>query len=179
MTAAVTFLPSDGREAGLADFSGTAEGVAIKSGMKKLSAYLEPGEEIRTPSCSLTYFDGSAEKGHNIFRRLILKHYSPTDEKKQVLTLPVSVTTLTYRDDVIISDIEKWQGKLDIDLIWMDAGWYGKFDVDDSGNVIGDLPWGVNLGNWYTINPGLFPSGSMNKLTRLRSFDRQEIYTVV
>ena len=149
----------------LADFSGTAEGVAIKSGMKKLSAYLEPGEEIRTPSCSLTYFDGSAEKGHNIFRRLILKHYSPTDEKKQVLTLPVSVTTLTYRDDVIISDIEKWQGKLDIDLIWMDAGWYGKFDVDDSGNVIGDLPWGVNLGNWYTINPGLFPSGSMNKLT--------------
>lgn len=142
---------------------GTHEGPEIGIGFKTFLSFLFPGEEIRTPRVSLTYYEGDAGYGHNLFRRLMLKHYTPDDGTQDRCKFPVSVTTCSMSEDNIISDLSKWFGKLGVEGIWTDAGWYGETPVNEHGNASGET-WGINLGNWY-VSPQLYPSGSMRRVS--------------
>lgn len=138
-----------------ANFSAEGNNVNISSGMAKFSSYLKPQEKVRTPLYSITYFDGDAEYGHNLFRRTVLAHYTPDDGTDDVCKLPVSVTTESYGESGIIDDVSKWTGKLSIDNVWTDAAWFG--DTDKKS-------WTVETGNWW-INKRLYPSGSLKKVS--------------
>lgn len=150
-----------------ASFSADGNSVGISSGMAKLNSYLEPQEKVRTPLYSITYFDGDAEYGHNLFRRTVLAHYTPDDGTEDVCKLPISVTTESYGEDAIISDVSKWLGKLSVDNVWTDAAWFGNTDKNS---------WAVETGNWW-INTRLYPSGSLKKVSNFLSSNNLK-YTV-
>ena len=45
--------------------------------MERTHLKLYPGEEIRTPRILLLFWHGDRTRGHNLWRRLILAHYTP------------------------------------------------------------------------------------------------------
>lgn len=53
-------------------------------------------------------------------------------------------------EDNIISDLSKWFGKLGVEGIWTDAGWYGEIPVNEHGNASGET-WGINLGTGMSV----------------------------
>ena len=145
--------------------------VAIQAGMENLNTYLEPGEKIRTPSYSLTYFEGSAEYGHNIFRRLILKHYTPDTGTASVCKLPLSMCSLADRtESVFRSNIgAAIRYGVPTDGLVIDAGWYTDIQPGSNGIVSGSVPWEkwyYQAGNW-SFNRSLFPNGNLKSLSQL------------
>ena len=138
-------------------FSENGKYVRKQGGQNSLMTVVYPDEQIRTPLFSITYFDGDAEYGHNLFRKTVLAHYTPDDGTDNVCKLPVAVTTESYGEDAIIADVTKWLGKLKLDTVWTDAAWFGNVDTDKNG-------WATQTGNWW-INTRRFPSGSLKKLT--------------
>ncbi|MBE6637020.1 MAG: hypothetical protein E7618_04375, partial [Ruminococcaceae bacterium] len=134
------------------------EGVAtMRGGQENLHTVLYAGERIRTPLYSITYFDGDAEYGHNLFRKTVLKHYTPDDGTEDVCKLPLAVTTESYGENAIIADVTKWIGKLKLDTVWTDAAWFGNVDTDPNG-------WVTQTGNWW-VNTNRYPSGSLKKVS--------------
>ncbi|MBE6569909.1 MAG: alpha-galactosidase [Ruminococcaceae bacterium] len=134
------------------------DGIAsMQGGQFSLSASLYAGEKIRTPLYSITYFEGDAEYGHNLFRKTVLKHYTPNDGTADVCRLPVAVTTESYGEEEIIADVSKWLGKLSLDTVWTDAAWFGNIDTDPNG-------WVTQVGNWW-VNTNRYPSGSLQKVS--------------
>ena len=140
-----------------ASFSANQNVVSMTSGMYNLNTVLYADEEIRTPLYSITYFDGDAEFGHNLFRKTVLAHYTPDDGSEDVCKLPISVTTESYGENDIIADVSKWVGKLAVDTVWTDAAWFGNVDTDPNG-------WATQTGNWW-INTRRYPSGSLQKVS--------------
>lgn len=140
-----------------ASFSADKNKVSMTSGMYNLNTVLYADEEIRTPLYSVTYFDGDAEFGHNLFRKTVLAHYTPDDGTEDVCKLPISVTTESYGENAIIADVSKWVGKLAVDTVWTDAAWFGDVDTDPNG-------WATQTGNWW-INTRRYPSGSLKKVS--------------
>ena len=138
-----------------ATFSANGNTASLKSGMANLNTVLYAGETVRTPLYSITYFDGSAEYGHNVFRQTVLAHYTPDDGSEEVCKLPISVTTESYGEADIIADVTKWLDSLPIDAVWTDATWFGNTDQNS---------WTVETGNWW-VNTARFPSGSLRKVS--------------
>jgi alpha-galactosidase len=46
--------------------------------MDSTHLYLHPGEQIRSPRVLILFWKGDRDDAHNVWRRLILAHYSPT-----------------------------------------------------------------------------------------------------
>ncbi len=143
-----------------ASFALADGGVRIRAGQQTFDSYLKPGEEIRTPSVSLTYFDGSAEYGHNLFRQLILAQYTPkkADGTVVAIPLPYSVSGASENIKKLASSVA--DGKLGPDTAWLDAGWYGYREYSDSSENGG---WADQVGNW-NVNRNMHPSGSLKEL---------------
>ena len=144
-----------------ASFSLADEGVHIKARQQTFDSYLKAGEEVRTPSISLTYFDGSAEYGHNLFRQLILAQYTPKKADGTVvdIPLPYSISGATENIKKLASSVA--EGQLGPDTAWLDAGWYGYREYSDSSENGG---WADQVGNW-NVNPNMHPSGSLKELS--------------
>ena len=96
---------------------------------------LYSGEKIRTPLYSITYFDGDAEYGHNLFRKTVLKHYTPDDGTENVCKLPVAVTTESYGENAIITDVSKWIDKLKLDTVHLQYA-NGKLTANTIGTTV-------------------------------------------
>lgn len=59
--------------------------INLSAGMKNTHLKLFPGEEIRTPSIALLFWQGNDRMtGHNIFRKFILAHHTPQKDGKPV-----------------------------------------------------------------------------------------------
>ncbi len=130
-------------------FRQTVKGVDVIAKQEFFKAYLTPGEQVRSPLVSLTFYDGkNALKGFNTFRNW---------ESNCVYTesaYPVTCTILAGEFDKRNSDqlIEFIQGMSqemcdDVDFLWMDAGWY---EYTES--------WYDGVGNWLP-NKARFPDG--------------------
>lgn len=116
----------------------------IKAKQQNLSTYLNALDRIEAPRIVLTYFDGDYEYGHNIWRESVLSHYTPDDDNDESngnnLKAPISVNFFggTYAETIktcVNNLVEKGAA---IDIVWMDAGWYGNllFSKDQSsGNA--------------------------------------------
>ncbi len=105
--------------------------VNVQAGMESLHTKLLPGEEIRSPSIVLVFWDGADRlRGQNLHRRVLLAHYSPTVAGRPVdpplAASPHAVigfektTESNLRD--LIQNIADHQVRFD--YWWIDAGWY-------------------------------------------------------
>jgi alpha-galactosidase len=140
--------------------------VALQAGMKNLDLFLLPGESIRTPLISLTFWQGeNFIKGHNRFRQLVLNHYSRKINGR-FAEYPLSggfewgdpapcneYTCLT--EEMAIAFVKRYkQFGIMPEVMWLDAGWYAGSGGPD-----------FNGGNWYTtvgtwrVDTTRFPRG--------------------
>lgn len=133
-------------------FSRNREGVLrVEAGMEGTHLKLYPGEQIRTPQIALVFWKGDDRmRGHNLLRRFILAHHTPTI-RGDLIEIPVLYGTMGWDNEQSqLNQINRLvEIGLPIEAYWIDAGWYG----DDN---LGE--WVHNTGNWYP-SPTRFPNG--------------------
>ncbi|MCH5198620.1 MAG: alpha-galactosidase [Oscillospiraceae bacterium] len=123
----------------------------ILAGQEKFNAYLLPGEEVRSPLVSLSFYSGgNPVKGFNTFRNWILDSVYPENTPYFLNDLDVLYVSHTRTAEEIKADVSAYseENLAKVDNFWMDAGWY-------AGCVNG---WGDGVGNWYTTDER-FPGG--------------------
>jgi alpha-galactosidase len=137
-----------------------APGVGLEAGMTRTRFRLHPGEEVRSPSIALLFWQGSDRlAGHNLFRRFILAHHTPRPGG-QPLILPLSHGVgfggpfpcneyVCATESYAISMIERLkQFGIEPENCWIDAGWYENRTKS----------WWSGVGTWE-VNKKNFPRG--------------------
>ena len=145
--------------------------VRMSAGMTSTKISLHANEEMRTPSIVLTFFKGDRDAGHNQFRKLVLKSYSPKDENGQSLTYLPSAVGIHCPDGEkkVLNTIELLDlMEMDYELMWFDAGWSGKMQNVETGI----LDWSAYVGDWY-VNPDIWPDGFSKVSEVLAENDRE------
>ena len=136
-----------------------------------LNTLLMPKEKIRSPRIVLTYYEGDNDYGHNVFRKLLVEHYTPKNYGDKGFYSPMCMGFWggTYEPRAI-KQIERYiESGVEFDAAWFDAGWNGgsKFSGDDKfTSSAGGRDWEAIRG-WLDINPEVFPSGSFKKVADL------------
>ena len=142
-----------------AEFQQDKDGiVSARAGMQNTHFYLKPGEQVRTPRIVLMQWVGrEMVYGHNQFRQMMLRHYTPWRDGKPAEP-PVTAnntagvwirgqTRLHEKGELaFINTLES----IGCEAYWLDAYWY-----------LNSLPhgdWLKNIGNWIP-SPGDFPHG--------------------
>lgn len=125
------------------------KGVSVKAKQEKFKAYLTPGEEIRSPLVSLTFYNGKNPlKGFNMLRGWETDCVCPESiEPQNGYVIANEFSTLTA--DQLIEKIEKINPAVleKTDYFWMDAGWY---EYNEG--------WHDGVGNWIP-DKKRFPDG--------------------
>lgn len=127
----------------------TTKGVRMRAGQEYFHAALEPGEEVRSPLCSLTFYDGgNALKGFDRFRQMMLHCVYPASLQPMRSYLFAN-EFCTGTDNELIKQINEMPNDTlqAVDTFWMDAGWY-TYEKD----------WYDGVGNW-TPDAARFPDG--------------------
>lgn len=136
------------------DFVHDNGNVRITAGMSQTHIALEAGEDMRTPMVTLQFFKGDQDDGHNAWRQLILKSYTPIDSQTGEPIDHYPITMNTWGGVGSDSLVSKVKTAADYDVFWVDAGWYGDItSVTDT-----DTTWQTQRGNWYPISE-VFPNG--------------------
>jgi alpha-galactosidase len=99
--------------------------VRIRTKMDATHLYLKPGEHIRTPRVVALPWEGDRTDAQNAWRRLILKHYSPTPGGKAFTGLICDANWSNVMDAEHHIQELQWWGDHDIPMecYWMDAAW--------------------------------------------------------
>jgi len=129
---------------------------SISAGMEHLSARLHPGEAIRSPRMLLLYWQGEPNHAHNLLRRFLLEHHSPSVDGEPAQTPICNGSwggTPTQRHLETVAAIA--DHGLPYDYYWIDAGWYGTSTKPCPNVFEGD--WGIT-GDWR-VNPNYHPHG--------------------
>ena len=146
--------------------------ISMKVYQRGLNTVLYPGEKVRSPRVVLSYFDGDAEYGHNVLRKLIVEHYTPENDDEKRFVSPICVN---FWGGTTQKNVERVIGLyhdlgIDWDATWFDAGWYADYpnlgDNKETANSEAGGSWSTKLG-WYTVNKKLFPSGSFKEISDL------------
>ncbi len=127
----------------------TAKGVQVRAGQEYFRAPLEPGETVRSPLCSLTFYDGgNALKGFDRFRQMLLHCVYPASlAPMRSYLLANEFCTLNCEELTDRVNAMPAEALESIDAFWMDAGWYTY-----------EKNWYDGVGNW-TPDPARFPDG--------------------
>ena len=116
-----------------------------------LEAYLLPGEEIRSPLVSISFYDNTNPlKGFNLFRNWITQSVYPESVTKNHYTvMEVAGPMSTRTSDEIIEILNSFDDSVysQTDCFWMDAGWYSYNDG-----------WYDGVGNW-TVDTSRYDNG--------------------
>lgn len=127
----------------------TAKGVKLQSKQEYFKGYLTPGERVRSPLVSMTFYEGGNPlKGFNTFRAW--ESACVYTESAFPLTCTVIAGEFDRRNaDEYIAEIDSYPDEVceNTDYLWRDAGWY---------EIIGD--WYDSVGNWKP-DPVRFPEG--------------------
>ncbi len=133
--------------------------VSLRTGMERMKLTLYAGEEIRTPSVCLLFWQGADRMiGHNTFRKFILAHHSRKINGKFAMP-PIAAglsrggpspcnefTCLT--ESYALATVERLkQFNMLPEVCWVDAGWYP-----------GGSEWWEGVGNWFP-DKARFPNG--------------------
>lgn len=112
---------------------------------------LLPGEKVRSPRILMMFWKNDRMQGHNLWRRLLLKHYTPRPNG-QLLRAPLTDGNWgALSADRHKAVIDWWrENQLPMEGYWIDAGWSGKT------GPIGD--WPLNAAT-RIVNPELYPAG--------------------
>jgi alpha-galactosidase len=103
-----------------------ATSVTVKAGMDSTHLLLHPGERIRTPRMVVLLWQADRLRGHNLWRRLMLTHYSPRPGGKPLVAPLCETSWGAVKAEDQIAKINWWgDHKLPMDCFWIDAGWNG------------------------------------------------------
>jgi alpha-galactosidase len=119
----------------------------ILAGVENFDSILHPGETVRSTLNLALYWQGELLHGQNMFRRLVLEHFSPRIDGKLVES-PISGVVwggIPSKEHLEIIDKIK-QYEVPLDVYWFDAGWYGTGTVPSYTVFEGD--WGSMAGDW-------------------------------
>ena len=119
----------------------------ILAGVENFNSILHPGETVRSTLNLVLYWKGELLHGQNMFRKLVLEHYSPHIDGKLVEPLISGEVWggIPSKEHLeIIEQIKKYQ--IPLELYWFDAGWYGTGVVPSYSVFEGD--WGSMAGDW-------------------------------
>lgn len=134
-----------------AELSGKDSSTNISVKQENLEAYLLPGEEIRSPLVSLSFYKNSNPlKGFNLFREWIMSCVYPeniTQSHYTVMEIAGPMSTRTSDEIIGILDNTKDSVYAQTDAFWMDAGWY-KYNEG----------WHDGVGNW-TVDTSRYDNG--------------------
>ena len=134
--------------ASLAESDGAAN-ITVKQ--ESFEAYLLPGEEVRSPLVSLSFYKNTNPlKGFNLFRSWISDCVYPENVTQNVYTvMEVAGPTSTRTSDEIIEILDGINESVyeNTDAFWMDAGWY---DYNEG--------WYDGVGNW-TVDTSRYDNG--------------------
>ncbi len=102
-----------------------ARTLTIRAGMDGTHLKLHPGEQIRSPRALVLFWKGDRWHGQNLWRRLILAHYSPRPGGKPFTGLLCDANWGSWMTaDKHIEEIDWWSDhQLPMECYWMDAGW--------------------------------------------------------
>lgn len=118
---------------------------------ENFNAYLLPGEEVRSPLVSLSFYDNANPlKGFNLFRSWIMDCVYPENVTQNHYTvMEVAGPMHTRTSDEIIEILDGISDSVydEIDAFWMDAGWYSYNDG-----------WYDGVGNW-TVDTARYDNG--------------------
>ncbi len=132
----------------MSESKGTTD-ITVKQ--EHFNAYLLPGEEIRSPLVSLSFYDNSNPlKGFNLFRKWITDCVYPEEITKNVYTvMEVAGPMSTRTSDEIIEILDGIDDSVyaQTDAFWMDAGWY---EYNEG--------WHDGVGNW-TVDTSRYDNG--------------------
>ncbi len=116
-----------------------------------IEAYLLPGEEIRSPLVSLSFYENSNPlKGFNLFRGWVMDSvYPETITKNSYTVMEVAGPMSTRTSDEIIEILNGIDDSIyaQTDAYWMDAGWYSYNEG-----------WYDGVGNW-TVDTSRYDNG--------------------
>lgn len=107
---------------------------------ESFEGYLLPGEEVRSPLVSVSFYNSdNALKGFNTFRNWISDCVYPENIPETITMMEVAGPASTATADQIIETLNGFDENIysNIDNFWMDAGWY---------STNGD--WYSSVGNW-------------------------------
>lgn len=127
----------------------TESGNEIKAGQKEFNAYLLPGEEIRSPLISVSFYENeNSVKGFNVFRDY-MKECVYRENAKDITSYVIAdefsqLKTADFTEMVNSLSEEKLKT---ISCFWMDAGWY---EYNEG--------WYDGVGSWVA-NKNRFPNG--------------------
>lgn len=144
--------------------------INIKAKQHFLNTVLFPEEKVRSPRVVLTYFDGDAEYGHNVFRKLIIEHYTPNDGTENRFVSPITISFWGgIRESYAINQINKYiDAGVNFDNVWFDAHWNGhggSFKNDAEHRLLNTgTDWWLTRGDWV-VNKVCYPSGSFKKIS--------------
>ena len=118
---------------------------------QNFNAYLLPGEEVRSPLVSLSFYDNTNPlKGFNLFRSWIMDCVYPESVTKNHYTvMEVAGPMSTRTSDEIIEILDGLDESVyeNTDAFWMDAGWYSYNEG-----------WYDGVGNW-TVDTSRYDNG--------------------
>jgi alpha-galactosidase len=119
----------------------------ILAGVENLDTILHPGESVRSTLNLVLYWQGEVLHGQNMFRRLVLEHFTPRVEGKPIEP-PISGVVWggipSKKHLEIIEEIKRRE--IPLDVYWFDAGWYGTGTIPSNTVFEGD--WGIMAGDW-------------------------------
>ena len=138
---------------------------SVSTGLKNLSTYLRPGEEIRTPLTAMIPWQGEDRMdGQNILRQFILRHHYPRAGGHPVQ--PPICSGFNYGDPYPCNEytcltaeyakalVHRYEEcNLLPEVFWLDAGWYEKAADWENG-----YNWANAVGNWE-VDRNRFPAG--------------------
>lgn len=135
-------------EATLAQKKGATD---ITVRQEHFNAYLLPGEEVRSPLVSLSFYDNANPlKGFNLFRSWIMDCVYPESVTQNHYTvMEVAGPMSTRTSDEIIEILDGIDDSIyeQTDAFWMDAGWYSYNEG-----------WHDGVGNW-TVDTSRYDNG--------------------
>ena len=136
--------------------------ISFDAGMQATSISLHPDEQMRTPMILIQFFKGDQDDGHNSFRQLVLKTYTPSGKNGEPVDYGmffIGVSNLAGQGEKTLMGTAQQLNRIKYECLWIDAGWYG----DISGNTLSDGTWIQQVGNWYFI-PDAYPNGNITQL---------------
>lgn len=144
----------------------SGKGVQLSAGMKYFDLYLLPGESVRTPMITLSFWEGTDfVAGHNQFRQFVLNHHSRKIDGR-FAEYPLSGgfewgdpwpcnEYSCLNEQIALAFISRYkQFKLVPEVFWLDAGWY----VGSGGPTFDNKNWYNTVGTWRA-DPERFPNG--------------------
>jgi len=98
--------------------------ISVRTGMRESHFLLHPKEAVRMPRILLLFWKEDRIRGHNLWRRLMLDHYSPRPGGQLVPPMLYTRGWGNWSEAQHLARINWWrQHDLPMECYWIDAGW--------------------------------------------------------